>query len=84
MVDEWLNTLDTRTEARINKEITKLAMGNFGDYNSVGDGILEKRIHFGSGYRLYFKIEDNELIILFCGGDKRTQKQDIKLAKSLV
>ena len=54
-----------------------LRSGNFGDYQSVGDGVFELRIHFGSGYRVYFGYHGTQVIILLCGGDKRSQARDI-------
>ena len=57
--------------------------GNFGDYKSVGEGILELRIHFAKGYRVYLKEKDSQLILLLIGGDKSTQNKDIEKAKQL-
>ncbi len=54
-----------------------------GDVKPVGEGVSELRIDYGPGYRMYFKRRGNTLIILLCGGDKRTQDDDIKLAKKL-
>lgn len=54
-----------------------------GDVKPVGEGVSELRIDYGPGYRVYFKRRGNTLIILLCGGDKRTQDDDIKLAKKL-
>ncbi|RUA34194.1 MAG: type II toxin-antitoxin system RelE/ParE family toxin, partial [Bacteroidetes bacterium] len=57
--------------------------GNFGDYKSVGEGILELRIHFAKGYRVYLKEKDSQLILLLIEGDKSTQNKDIEKAKQL-
>lgn len=54
-----------------------------GDAEPVGDGIIELRIHYGPGYRVYFQRRGNTLIVLLCGGDKSTQAKDIKRAKRL-
>jgi putative addiction module killer protein len=58
-------------------------MGNRGDTKSVGQGILEMRIDYGPGYRIYYVNRGVQVVILLCGGDKRTQQQDIKRAQTL-
>jgi putative addiction module killer protein len=79
---EWFYTIrDTRTRTRIRKRLERLEAGNFGDCKSVGDGVLEMLLHFGPGHRIYFAQIDNTLVLLLCGGDKSSQKQDIALAK---
>jgi putative addiction module killer protein len=59
------------------------SLGNFGDVKSVGDGVRELRVDYGPGYRLYFVQRQEVLVILLCGGDKRTQDKDIRIAKTL-
>jgi len=61
----------------------RVASGLMGDVKPVGEGISELRIDFGPGYRLYLKQQGKTLIVLLCGGDKSTQKQDIRRAKKL-
>ena len=56
-----------------------MQIGNYGDYKSVGDGILELR--FNQGFRIYFTEVDNVIILLLCGGDKSTQQNDIEKVK---
>jgi putative addiction module killer protein len=56
-------------------------MGNWGDHRALGGGVIELKIDWGPGYRVYVGKIGNTLILLLCGGDKRTQQQDIELAK---
>jgi putative addiction module killer protein len=80
---EWLKNLkDSSTQVRIRRRLDRIELGNFGDCASVGEGISELRLFFGSGYRIYFAEKNDEIIILLCGGDKSSQKKDIMLAKS--
>jgi putative addiction module killer protein len=77
----WLNSLtDTRTRARIAARLLRLNNGNFGDCKPVGCGVWEIRVDSGPGYRIYYAIDDGKVILLCEGGDKRTQKSDIKRA----
>ena len=57
--------------------------GNPGDVAAVGNGISEMRIHYGSGYRLYFTQRGNDVVLLLCGGDKNSQARDIVMAKQI-
>lgn len=78
----WLDDLrDERARAKIAVRIRRLSLGNFGDVKPVGDGVSELRIDYGPGYRLYFLRRGAAVIVLLCGGDKRTQVEDIKAAK---
>jgi putative addiction module killer protein len=78
---EWLRGLrDGTTRNRIRQRIARLRLGNFGDTRSVGDGVLELRIHFGPGFRVYFGREGASVVILLCGGDKSSQERDIDRA----
>ncbi|KPJ82994.1 MAG: hypothetical protein AMS19_05975 [Gemmatimonas sp. SG8_23] len=78
---EWLRGLrDGTTRNRIRQRIARLRLGNFGDTRSVGDGVLELRIHFGPGFRVYFGREGASMVILLCGGDKGSQERDIDRA----
>lgn len=77
---EWLKGLsDTRAQARIELRIARIEMGLLGDAKFF-DGIGELRIDYGPGYRVYFVKRGNTVVILLCGGDKRTQRADIKRA----
>jgi putative addiction module killer protein len=69
--------------ARIAARIRRLELGNLGDVKPVGEGVSELRIDYGPGYRIYFVQQGNTLVILLCGGDKRTQNKDIRTAKQM-
>jgi putative addiction module killer protein len=78
----WLAGLkDRQARARIHARIDRMADGNFGDAEPVGEGVSEARIHYGPGYRLYFMQRGQMLVVLLCGGDKSTQQKDIRKAK---
>ncbi len=79
----WLKSLnDPSVRARIQARILRLESGNFGDYKPIGKNINELRLDFGSGYRIYFAVEGDTLVLLLLGGDKSTQKSDIIKAKA--
>lgn len=81
---QWIDALrDLRARARVQARIERLAGGNPGDVEPVGEGVSELRINYGPGYRVYFKKRGQELIILLAGGDKTTQARDIKTALRL-
>lgn len=80
----WLTTLrDQRAAARIRARLDRLAIGNAGDVRPVGGGVSEMRIDYGPGYRVYFMRRGPLLLLLLCGGDKRTQHQDIQRALAM-
>ncbi len=72
---------DQKTRNRIVRRIDRMQHGNFGDHRGVGGGIFEMRLFFGSGYRVYFGQDGAFIVLLLCGGDKSTQKEDIERAK---
>jgi len=78
---EWLESLDTSIRARVQARILRIESGNLGDFKSVGNGVWELRFDFGSGYRVYFGKEGNTLILILLGGDKGSQRRDIKKAQ---
>ncbi|MEQ5796333.1 MULTISPECIES: type II toxin-antitoxin system RelE/ParE family toxin [Paracoccus] len=82
--DRWLTGLqDRRAVARIAARLDRLAGGNPGDVQPVGNGVSELRIHYGPGYRVYFLQRGPVMIVLLCGGDKSSQEKDIIQAKAL-
>jgi len=81
---KWIDGLrDNRARYKILTRIKRLEEGNPGDVGPVGEGISELRIHYGPGYRVYYKDTGKEIIILLCGGDKSTQQEDIARAKQI-
>jgi len=80
----WLdNVKDERAAARIVTRIRRMEIGNAGDVRSVGEGVSEIRIDYGPGYRVYFTRRARALVILLCGGDKKSQRKDIAIAKRM-
>lgn len=81
---KWERKLkDERARAAVAARLFRLANGLAGDVSPVGEGVSELRIHYGSGYRVYFRRRGEEIIVLLCGGDKSTQERDIRTAKRL-
>lgn len=78
---EWLLKLDLTTRARVQARVLRFETGNLGDHKQVGGGVWEARLAFGPGYRIYFGMSGQELVLLLLGGDKATQRKDITLAK---
>jgi putative addiction module killer protein len=80
----WLHRLrDANAVARIVGRIRRMEMGNPGDTRSVGQGILEMRVDYGAGFRIYYVHRGAHVVILLRGGDKRTQRRHIKRAEKL-
>ena len=81
---KWMLKLrDIRAKAHILLRLTQVEGGNLGDFKSVGNGVLEIRINYGPGYRLYFAKDGKTIVILLIGGDKSTQDPDIARAKNI-
>jgi putative addiction module killer protein len=74
---------DRAARGRIIARVSRLQTGNPGDWRSVGSGVMELRISYGPGYRVYYVKRGDTLIVLLCGGDKSTQSKDIDTAKTL-
>ncbi len=78
----WFYALrDEKAKSRIDIRLRRLEQGLYGDCEPVGEGVLELRMFFGPGYRVYFGEDDENIVVLLCGGDKDSQKQDIRAAK---
>ncbi len=79
--DDWLaNLRDQRGKARIAARLISAQLGNFGEYRVLDEGVCELKIDFGPGYRVYYVRRGEVVYLLLCGGDKSTQKKDIKRA----
>jgi putative addiction module killer protein len=79
--DTWFSKLrDRRARARIAVRIDRLALGNPGDVKPVGSGVSEMRIDYGPGYRVYYAQRGRVIVLILCGGTKRTQAADIRRA----
>jgi putative addiction module killer protein len=83
-VFSWLRNLrDQRAKQKITGRLQRLKFGHFGDVEPVGHGVSELRIHEGKGYRVYFRPQGDEIIVLLCAGDKKSQQRDIAQAQRI-
>ena len=80
---KWVDSLrDNRAKIAVLRRIDRAALGNFGDHKACRDGVSEMRVDVGPGYRVYYFQHGQTLVVLLCGGDKRTQDADISKAVS--
>jgi len=78
---DWLRSLrDTKAKVAIIRRVARIEQGNFGDHKFCRDGVWELRVDVGPGYRVYYAVSGHEVVLLLCGGDKRTQDADIDRA----
>ncbi len=80
--DDWFNKLDTTAALKVRTALARTETGNLGDVEPVGQGVSERRITYGPGYRVYFGQDGDTLVILLCGGTKKRQSRDIEQAKA--
>ena len=80
---EWVLDLEVRAQLKVRAAIARMEAGNLGDVKPVGEGVSERRIDYGPGYRVYFGQDGRELVILLVGGTKKRQQRDIDQAKAL-
>jgi putative addiction module killer protein len=78
----WRETLDVTALVRVSVAVDRLSTGNLSNVKSVGAGVLELKIQFGPGYRVYFGRDGERLVLLLGGGTKRTQPEDIERARN--
>lgn len=82
--EKWFSRLKDRvTRLRLARRIDRAASGNLGDVKPVGSGVYEMREDFGPGWRMYYIIKGDVLIVMLCGGDKATQQADIEKAQEI-
>ena len=77
---DWLKSLDGTMRKRVLLRLDRLKNGNFGDYKQINDDLYELRFKFGTGYRIYYTIQNDTIILLINGGDKKTHTKDIEKA----
>ena len=80
--EEWFNALNSIAAAKVTLALIRIEQGNLSNVKGVGAGVLEYRIEFGPGYRVYFGKDDEELVILLAGGSKKRQRKDIEAAQA--
>ncbi len=79
---EWYMGLrDHGAKAIISQRLDRVSLGLMGDWKFLSDGVYELRVNYGPGYRIYFGQDGQKLVLLLCGGDKKSQDRDIKTAK---
>lgn len=78
---DWLRSLDKVSKARVQLRILRFEEGNFGDFKVIGKEIYEARFMFGPGYRVYFSIIGNSIVLLLLAGDKSSQVKDIEKSR---
>ena len=80
---QWFEDLDARAAAKVTVALTRLEQGNVSNVEGVGGGVLELRIDYGPGYRVYFGQDGAHVVILLGGGTKKRQNRDIRTAQDL-
>ena len=79
---DWLAELDVPVRARVQARVLRFEIGNLGDHKPVGGGVMEARLDFGPGYRIYFGRDGQRLVLLLLGGHKGSQTKDIRRARA--
>ena len=80
--DEWFRALDVQAALKVTTAIARIETGNLGDVKPVGQGVSERRLTFGPGYRLYFGRDGQKLVVLLTGGTKKRQSKDVEQAQA--
>jgi len=79
---KWLRALNVQAAAKVATALERIADGNLSNVKTVGNGVLEYKVDFGPGYRIYFGRDGDQLVILLAGGTKKRQQEDIRQAKA--
>lgn len=79
---DWFDGLDTRAALKVRVAIARIEAGNLGDVKPVGEGVSERRLTYGPGYRIYFGLDGDTIVVLLTGGTKKRQNKDIETAKT--
>ena len=81
LLQQWFRGLrDVKARVAIGRRINRMELENFGDHKFCRDGVWELRVDVGQGYRVYYALAGKQVVLLICGGDKRSQDADIDLA----
>lgn len=78
---KWFEKIDSQAALKVRRSVARMELGSFGDSKGVGEGVLECRINYGPGYRIYYGRDGDELVILLAGGTKKRQQADIERAQ---
>jgi len=84
LFQDWVDDLPSSIRLKIYQRFSRIEEGNFGDFKNLKGELYELRFHFNSGLRVYYTKQNNKIIILLCGGDKKTQKKDIIMARKFL
>lgn len=79
---EWFEGINAQAAAKVTIALARIELGNLSNVKTVGGGVLEYRIDFGPGYRVYFGRDGDTLVVLLAGGSKSRQQNDIEAAQS--
>ena len=83
--DKWFSKLkESAVKVRVLARLNRIENGNFGDFKIISPGLFELRFFFGAGIRIYYTIQDSEVVFLLAGGDKSSQKKDIEKVAELL
>ncbi len=83
--DKWFKKIkNNQYKARILARLNRIRQGNFGDFKQLEDDLFELRLFFGPGFRIYYTVQEDTVVLMLCGGDKSSQQKDIEKAKIIM